>query len=214
MKPWIWLAPASVAVVLIGCGKPQPEASQPAKTVVASAGSYPTPQKERSGRASVQHGIDPDASLVNRTPEKITVEQLISLRKKAGDNVELASYPNKRIAPFETNTYQIDARIKSIKHEKDGDFYFVIQGDSGAQAVVEVPDPSLCKGSPMLSDIEKTRKTLYDKFHPTDTDQATDVKATIVGVGYMGTRKRKSGGTFASSARLMPGTAVTFPDSP
>jgi hypothetical protein len=133
------------------------------------------------------------------------------MRKKIGDDIELSSYPNKRIAPFETSTFQIDATIKSIKHEKDGDFYFVIQGDSGAEAVVEVPDPALCKGSPLLPDIEKARQALFDKFHPTDTNQAVNAKATIVGVGYLGTRKHKGSGSFGTSARLMPGIGVSFP---
>ena len=208
---------ASVAIaciLIVGCGKPpEPTPTQPAKAPLTVETAYAAPGPETSGRAAVQHGYDPDASKVNRTPEKITVEQLVAMRKKIGDNQELSKFPDKRIGPFETSTYQIDATIKSIKHEKDGDFYFVIQGDSGKQAIVEVPDPRVCKDSPFLSDIQKTRQSLFDKFHPTDTNQAVNQRATIYGVGYLGSKKRKSSGSFGTAARLMPGTGVSF-DAP
>ena len=209
MKPASASALLAIGLLLAACGTaPEPTATAPSVPLV---GNYPAPAAEKSGRAAVQHGYDPGAASLDRTPQKITVEQLVSMRRKVGDDIELSNFPDKRVAPFETSTYQIDATIKSIKHEKDGDFYCVIQGDSGAQAVVEVPDPRVCKDSPMLPDIEKAREALYNKFHPTDTNRAVNEKATITGVGYLGTRKRKGSGTFSATARLMPGTGVTFP---
>jgi hypothetical protein len=214
MKIGNWCSSGAAFLLLTGCAKPPAPVAARSGTAVPAGPNYPAPQPERSGRAPVQHGIDPGAASVNRTPEKITVEQLVAMRKKVGDKIELSSYPTKRIAPFETSSFQIDATIKSIKHEKDGDFYFVLKGDSGAEAVVEVPDPSLCKGSPFLSDIVKARQTLYNKFHPSDTAEVVNTRATITGVGYLGSHKRKGSGSFGAAARLMPGTGVNFDAAP
>ena len=211
-RPLSALFAGSVAIVAVwSCGRESKPESPVADAKPSAAVPAKSVGKEVSGRAFVQHGVDPEATQINRTPTKITVEQLLAMRKKVGDDIELSSYPNKRIGPFETTTFQIDATIESIKHEKDGDFYFVIKGDTGAEAVVEVPDPAFCQGSPLLADISKARQSLADRFHPNETVQTVNQRATIEGVGYLGSRKRKGSGSFGATARLMPGTGISFP---
>jgi hypothetical protein len=111
---------------------------------------------------------------------------------------------NHRVGPFEKQVWSVDAHIKSIQLRKDGDYYMEIQDSTGHKSVVEVPDPSLCKGSPLESKIAATRKELSERYHPTDQKQDVDTDAKIEGVGFYGWHGRPNGG------RLMPGLNVSF----
>lgn len=99
---------------------------------------------------------------------------------------------------------------------KDGDYYLVMKGAKGGQTVVEVPDPALCKGSPLESQIAGARKQIEAKYHPTKDVQKLDQPATVTGVGFLGWgkssngSKKKKGGESRSGPRLMPGTGFTF----
>jgi hypothetical protein len=163
-----------------------------------------------SPRISVQHGYDADAAKVDPSPKTITIEALLATRNLSNRKIDLAQYKNRRAAPFETTTFAVTGSIKSIKHEKDGDYYMVIKGKSGAEAIVEVPDPSLCKGSPLLSEIKAARASLEKRYHPTDEVQSLNEEITVDGVGFLGSRRKPGSGSFGSSVRLMPGTGVKF----
>lgn len=186
---------------LLGCGSGSKD---------AATGPGGTPSAKTASRVDIKRAVDPDAARINRVAQEITVEDLVATRLPDSVKGGLETYPEKRIGPFETSTYKMDATIKSVQHRKDGDFYLVVEGASGKQAVVEVPDPEQCKNSPMYSDIKAAREQLEKRYHPTDDIKNVDDKATIEGVGFYGFKGRPGSGTQGRSARLMPGTGVHF----
>lgn len=198
-----------IAVLATGCSSSGPSAPSvavkvsPAQTAAVKSG---------PGRVPVEHGLDADAVKVDQTPKVISVEELLATRDKGTSKIDLSAYHDKRVAPFETTTFEITGKIKNIKHEKDGDYYFVLEGKSGAQAVVEVPDPKLCQGSPLLSKITAARTDLERRYHPTEKPRDLNEEITVDGVGFLGSRRKKGSGGFGSSVRLMPGTGVKFTD--
>lgn len=175
---------AGSVLILTGCGK----------TPVAKA-----------SRVSVKHALDPDAAAIQRTPKPITVEELAAMGMPAGAKGNLEDYSKKRVTPFETQVFTVDATIKSVQHKKDGDYYLVLSGKSGAETAVEVPDPELCKGSPLEAEIREARKQIEERYHPTDTLKPVNEPAQVEGVGFMGWRGRPTKG-----ARLMPGLRFQF----
>jgi len=203
---------AVTALVLIGCGSSggsDPAPAAPEKVAKAET-PQPAGEPKKVGRVTVEHGLDGDVSKVNLRPQPITVEDLLAIRDQVGKTADLDANHDRRIGPFETTTFEVEGTIKNIKHEKDGDFYLVLQGKSGAQAVVEVPDPKLCIGSPLLSKIRETRDALDSRYKPTDTPKDLNEKITIDGVGFFGSKRKAGSGGFGSSVRLMPGTGVKF----
>lgn len=164
-------------------------------------------------RIAVKHATDPGASRIDRHARHITVEELLAMNLPKDFVGDLSDHPSDRIDDFENSTYSVDGKIKSIVQRKDGDYYLVIEGRTGAQAVVEVPDPKQCKGSPLESDIAATRKTLEDRYHPTDSPKEVNEQATVEGVGFHGFKGKPGSGGSASKPRLMPGTGVEFQDN-
>jgi hypothetical protein len=100
----------------------------------------------------------------------------------------------------------VKGTLKSVVHRKDGDYYLVMEGKSGAAAVIEVPDPKLAAGSPILKEIKATRDEIERKYHPTDTKKEINEPATIEGVGFYGWKGKPGAGGHGSAPRLMPGT--------
>jgi hypothetical protein len=202
----IWAT--TFALAIAGCGsKREPNANPLSNTAAAQA----APAKKGPGRIGVEHGLDADVAKVDQTPQPISVEQLLAFRDRGTGKINLDNYHARRVAPFETTTFEVAGTIKYIKHEKDGDFYFALQGKSGAQAIIEVPDPKLCVGSPLLPRIAAARRDLEKRYHPTETPRNLNEEITVDGVGFLGSRRKPGSGSFGSSVRLMPGTGVKFP---
>ena len=153
---------------------------------------------------AVKTTTDADASQINRTIQDATVEEIIA-NKSPG-------LLGKRIAPFERSIWRVKATVESIELKKDGDFYMILRGASGAHTVFEVPDPETCKGSPFEGQIRETRKELEDRFHPTKDKQDIGKNATVTGVGFIGfsNNQIRRGSNGINGARLMPGTSVNF----
>ena len=145
------------------------------------------------------------------TPKPTTIAAMARLARPDGLAGDLSTpmYQVRRIAPFETQVWRLDATIKSVVLREDGDFYLVVQDASGARAVVEVPDPAKCKGSALEPRIAATRRVLEARFHPGKAPKDADAKATFEGVGFFGFAK-KGGQGAKNGARLMPGTGVTL----
>jgi hypothetical protein len=156
-------------------------------------------------RLSIKHANDPDAKLINSTAKDLSVEDLLSMKVPEGTQ-ELDKYGSSRIGDFEKSTYRISGTLKSIVHRKDGDYYLVMEGKSGAQAVIEVPDPKQCEGSPILPQITAARNELESKYHPTEEKKDINQPATIEGVGFFGWKGKQGSGGRGSAPRLMPGT--------
>lgn len=198
MKRYLpFLLAISSGFVLLGCGSkdPAPKATAPSPTKDAGA-----------TRIDIKHATDPDAKLIDTTPKDITVEELIGM--KLPDDMEggLENYGEKRIGEFEKSTYRVTGLLKSVVHRKDGDYYLVMEGKTGAKAVIEVPDPKLAKGSPILSEMQTARDAIEAKYHPTDKPKDINEQATIEGVGFYGWKGKPGAGGHGSAPRLMPGT--------
>ena len=156
-----------------------------------------------ASRRTVKTGMDPDASKVDLSPKATSIEDINKLHPTG----KLAG----RVGPFETSTWQVKASLQSIKLMKDGDYYLVMKGDKGGQAVVEVPDPKDCKGSPFHDQIAVARKALEERYHPTTDLKKIDDGATVTGVGFLGFGDGKKKSTKAQTgARLMPGLDFKF----
>ena len=196
---------------MIGC-QPKPEApttavtpkSEVAKPVAAKTGGS-------SVRRSVKTSTDPDAAKIDKSAKDTTIEDIVA-QKVPGDL-------QGRSEPFETSTWRVKARLKSVQLMKDGDYYLVMKGEKGGQTVVEVPDPEQCKGSPLQGEIAEARKQIEEKYHPTKEVKKLDEPATVTGVGFLGWRGSAAKSTTKSTAkagesrtgpRLMPGTGFKF----
>lgn len=184
-RPLLYVCLSTLLVIAVGCGGKKEASASP--------------------RISIKHGLDPDASGIDHSAKAISIADLVNMKVPGADN--LAAYNDRRVKPFETTTYEIEGTLKSIVHRKDGDYYCVVEDDKGNKAIVEVPDPKLCKGSPVEKDIAAARKTLEDHYHPTDETKEVNDKVTIEGVGFLSTGRPGSGNT-TGKPRLMPGTGV------
>ena len=188
-----------VSVAVWGCGSNQ--------ATPKPAPASPTANRTDGGslRISIKHGQDPDASAINLTPQDISIHDLLST-KLPDDVKDVGEYDAKRIGPFEKSTYRVHGTVTSVVHRKDGDYFLVIADEKGFRAVMEVPDPKLCEGSPLASEIAETRKKIEDKYHPTDTQKEVNDPATFEGVGFFNWRGRQGSGGHSTTPRLMPGT--------
>jgi hypothetical protein len=138
------------------------------------------------------------------TPKPLTVAELSKMPLPRDFTGKLEDNQDQRIGDFERQVWKVDATIKSIQLRSDGDYYMEIEGPDGSRSVMEVPDPALCKGSPLQPGIAATRKALEARYHPTSVKQALNDAATLQGVGFYGPRGSQSGG------RLMPGLSISF----
>lgn len=180
---------------------------------LASANAQSPARRSEAARIAIKRASDPAAaSLVNQTPKKTTVEDLLRMSRPDGLAADTANpeAQTKRYSPLETTLWEIEVTIKEIVLRADGDFYMVVEGASGARTVVEVPDPRLCPNSKLIKKIQAVRNQLAKKFHPTGQSQKVDLKAVIVGAGYFGFQGRNPQGGQTNGARLMPGVGVTF----
>lgn len=164
--------------------------------------------RSEGGRLPVKRGTDPGAGSVAMHPQRTTVEEILKAQRPAdlAGDLSTPAYQNKRISPLETTVWTVKAKITEIVLRPDGDFYMVIQGDTGARTVIELPDPKLCTGSKFIKQITLTRKKLDVMFHPTAQPQKVDYTAELTGVGFFGYGRAARGttGPVSNGARLMP----------
>ncbi len=180
----------------------------------AKNASSTTSSKAKPTRVAVKHGLDPAAINISRTAKDITIEDLLKMERPEGlaDDISSAAFQDQRVGPLETQVWRIKAKVKSIIKRRDGDYFLTIESPSGATTVVEVPDPSLCKGSPLEKDITEVRSELEAKFHPNDKPKDVNAEATIEGVGFWGQKGKPGGKSSGNGARLMPGLGFEWGD--
>lgn len=172
---------------------------------IRAEGGVPT-----TSRARVQHATDPDVGKIRLTPTSVTVQELLRQRNLAGKRMDFTKYHDRRLAPFETTLYRIEGTMESIRIDKEGDIRFVVEGASGSKAVIEIPELEEAKGSPLLRRMQRTRKALVDRFHPTATDRKPNVWVRVDGIGFLGSRRRSGAHPFGENVRLMPAVDVHF----
>ncbi len=196
---------AMLALGLAGCHQAPPSAP----TTAAEQ----KQQGQKPSRLAVKRGMDPDMKRVNMSPRDITVEELIAMDRPTAlaDDISSPEYQDRRIDAFERQVWRLRCQVKSIIRRKDGDFFLVVSGKSGATTVVEVPDPSLCKGSAVEKEISSARSALAS-YKPGDKEIPINQPATIEGVGFWGPKPKAGGKGAANGARIMPGTGVRMGD--
>jgi hypothetical protein len=135
--------------------------------------------KPGSERWPVKTGQDDDVDLVGKNVIKgtdfgagiveATPEELIAMPRTpdmADVNAINPAFQSKRALPLETVIWRIKATIIELKHEQDGDYHLVLQGDTGATMIGEVPMPSteFVGDSPWLDNIQAARTAVDEKL--------------------------------------------------
>jgi hypothetical protein len=97
-------------------------------------------------RWPVKTGSDPDCHLVNLTPVRTTVEDLVKLARpddiQPSQNQHFSGYQNARAKPVEVTAYSVEAWIVEVRWAADGDYELVLESDSGENMIVAIPDPN------------------------------------------------------------------------
>jgi hypothetical protein len=195
----------ALALLVIGCSSQSSEPSSVATRVGVPKSNAPSTKNGGSAaRRSVKSTLDPDAKLISLAAKDTTIEDIVAQKAPADGALE------GRVAPFETSTWRVKCTLKSVQVMKDGDYYLVMNGQRGGQTVVEVPDPSTVKGSPLESQITAARKQLEEKYHPTKDLKTINDEATVTGVGFLGWGKPSKGAKGRFGSRLLPGTGFDF----
>jgi len=150
--------------------------------------------KQGIERWPVKTGADADARLVASTPINTTVERLVGLpipTALAGEGWPdngLGPFQSARARPVELTVYIVEAAVGRYKLETDGDFHIVLEGQSGATMVAEVPDPDpafLPAVSRWARQISAVRREVDDKLHPEfGFWKVGNVRVRITGVGF------------------------------
>ncbi len=140
-------------------------------------------------RWAVKTGADLDAHKVKLTPQKSTIEKLLALtRPKSIPLVgEAPAFQEKRVEPVETSTFTVEADLAQVRLMPDGDYRVVIQGASGKQIVLEMPDPDPTRtspNSPFLYGIKSAREALKSRITPETTQKAVKGHLRVTGIGF------------------------------
>lgn len=186
-------------VLVVACHK-----AAPAPTPAAPPAAARPPVSPATSRLALKRGLDREAASLHMTPKPLTVAELSKMPLPADFKGALEDNQDQRIGDFERQVYSVNATIKSIQLRSDGDYYMEIEGPDGSKSVMEVPDPALCKGSPLQASIAATRKALEARYHPTTAKKEVNDAAVLQGIGFYGPRGSQAGG------RLMPGLGITF----
>lgn len=97
---------------------------------------------------------DPDTGLVQLTPVLATVDSLGQLPTPA------ARPADARVAPTETQEFEVRATLEDAFGEADGDVHMILQDSTGATMNAEIPDPTCASGSNHRSQFERARVDL------------------------------------------------------
>jgi len=108
-----------------------------------------------------------DGEDLGRGVVEATIDELSALPRPPGLEVATADPPQFqgiRNGVAEVTIWRVVGKIIAIKHETDGDYHLVLQSDSGAEMVAEVPTPTeeFVGDCPWLDDIRKARQAIDD----------------------------------------------------
>lgn len=140
---------------------------------------------ERCGkeRWEVKTLSDPDSSAVNFSPQDTTVAWLVSL------DAPRPLPPHGRVAPIETQVFQVTAFLIGVSEEEDRDFHIVIAdlADPSKTMIVEIPS-SVCSGacaSSHVAEFEEARATVVGTLgEPSARFKRVSQRVVVTGVGF------------------------------
>jgi hypothetical protein len=161
-------------------------------------------------RWPVKTGTDGDAAKVDRSAATpTTIERMRAWKPPA------ALPPAKRIAPYETVEWTVDATLVRYKFENDpvsgdSDYRLVLADPAGATISAVIPMPA-CVGaqSPFLEGIRAARAAFDQKFTATGQFQDANTPVRVAGVGFFDVGQGKSG-TAADPIELHPVVSLRF----
>ena len=98
-----------------------------------------------------------------------TIEEMVLLPRPPGlENVfsDPPQFVDIRDGVTEITIWRLEAVIIALKHESDGDYHLVLQGDSGSTIVGEIPTPTkkFVGDSPWLANIKDARQEIDDRL--------------------------------------------------
>jgi len=149
-------------------------------------------------RQPVERCSDVDAATIDPKPKPTTLAAIKSLVRPASINFRRSNFARRRVPGFETTIWSFEATITEAVFRSDGDLYLVVEAE-GARGSVEVPDPSLCVGSPYQARIANVRTEILRELGGRMPNYHLSVKARLTGVGFFGTE-----GASDNGARLEP----------
>ncbi len=171
-------------------------------------------------RWAVKVGTDEDVSQIATVIVDSSVRELGALPRPADLLPATAmhdDYNDKRAGPVETTVWRVKVRIIALRLEQDGDYHLVLQDDSGATMVAEVPLPNATNqppfvpaSSPFFKDIQASRTAVDGRFQ--SVVAATQFMASIAN----NDAKLVPVGTFsaaAASPQRLDLTTMAAPDA-
>jgi hypothetical protein len=153
---------------------------------------------------------DNDRSKVDFTQKEATVAWLVSQKRPHNPPQDA------RVAPIETQTFQVRANLIGFKQETDRDFHIVIADLQEPQKtmIVEIPDVS-CAGacaSGHTAEFEKARADVVNKLGPPFTRfkrLKQSVPVTVIGVGFFDFKHGQTG-VALNAIELHPVLKISF----
>lgn len=136
----------------------------------ASDSTVPTGVSPGTERWPVKTGSDDDVGNVAKLVVATTVREIGGFPRPDGllpPTSDPPQFQSRRAVPLETTVWRLKASIIALRLEKDGDYHLVLQDDSGAMMIAEVPlpDPAfVATTSPFFSDIAAARNAVDLKF--------------------------------------------------
>ena len=128
-------------------------------------------------RGAIKGGTDPDAHLVDLASVKsTTVNQMRQWVHPAPSR--------RRVSPYETSVWSVDAVLTGYKLEEDSDYHLVLQDSTGHTMIVEIPSPNCAIGSVFESGIANARREFDSQFSANLGFTATSVPVHVSGVGF------------------------------
>ncbi len=159
----------------------------------------------RPAREKVGRGSDSMASTVDKTIKRTTIEAMTRLRRPndlAADGTSPA-YQDRRVAPFETSVWKVQARLIRVIHRPDDDIYLVLEDSAGREVVAEAPAPYTTAGTPFEVETTNVYRLLERLFGLSGVPKEVNREVTVVGVGFFGKASNRQGAPH-NGARLMP----------
>lgn len=165
-------------------------------------------------RWSVKTLTDADRHKVDFEPKEATVGWLVSLRPPARLPAD------GRVAPIETQTYKVRARLVGYKLERDEDSHVVIADmeDPNKTMIVEIPSPD-CAGacaSGYADEFRKVRAAITQRLGwPTEAfaEIREDLTVVLTGVGFFDFLHAQTG-VATNGIELHPVLKIEFKSSP
>lgn len=131
-------------------------------------------------RWSIKTGTDSQAPSINLSTYISTT--IYNMRSSTAPS----SLPaNSRIAPRETNQYQVSGTLTKYVREGDSDYHLVIQDSSARTMIIEIPSPNCVgAGSPFGPGIANARRQFDARFTATTSFKTTSTPVTVKGIGF------------------------------